>query len=418
MFLVALAALTAAPDIIFLSVDTLRADRLGVYGCPRDTSPSLDRLGEQSLVFEDCVCEVPLTMPSFSSMLSSQYPRNTGTTRNGLSMPKTVPLVAEQFRAAGYQTLCVQSNWTLKAHLSRLDRGFDVYEDRFHNKRWGVIKPERFAGEVTDVALKLLSERDRTRPLFMWIHYSDPHAPYRFHREHNPAGRQFWGLSRKEKARAKYDSEVAYCDFHIGRLLDALPENCCLLFVADHGESLHEHGYLGHGRRLYQHEMHIPLMVRSPGLAPGRTTAPVRGIDVGPTLLGLAGLPAPESMLGLDILHAEVPDTRVRVFETYGGAVPKLPGARALMAGQPPLMQGVIAGEWKLIFESGRTHLYCLPKDPGEEDDVYSGNTALAEKLRGWITAWDAKTDRKREVDNPLSEEDLEALEGLGYLAD
>ena len=152
MLCVLLAACVAAPNIVFLSVDTLRADRLGCYGYPLDTSPNLDAFAQGARLFEDCVCEVPLTAPSFGSMLSSRFPRSTGQTRNGLRMPETVPLVTERFRAAGYQTFCVQSNWSLKAHLSGLDRGFDRFEDNLAMKRWGVLKPERYGDKVTSIA--------------------------------------------------------------------------------------------------------------------------------------------------------------------------------------------------------------------------------------------------------------------------
>ena len=107
------AAAFAAPNVVFLSVDTLRADHLGCYGYERATSPNIDALATEGLLYRDCVCEVPLTAPSFGSMLSSRFPRSTGTMRNGLRMPGDVPLITEQFREAGYVTWCVQSNWTL-----------------------------------------------------------------------------------------------------------------------------------------------------------------------------------------------------------------------------------------------------------------------------------------------------------------
>lgn len=419
MLWVVLAGCVGAHDVVFLSVDTLRADRLGCYGYSLATSKNLDRFAQDALVFDDCVCEVPLTSPSFGAMLTSQFPRLTGTTRNGLRMPASVPTVAEQFKDAGYQTICVQSNWTLKSGLSGLDRGFEIYQDRFHKKRWGVIKPERGAREVTDIALELIAGRDPDRPLFAWIHYSDPHAPYNFHRDYNPSGKRPRKLDNIDSIRARYDSEVAYTDHHIGRLLEALPkETTAILFTGDHGESLYEHDYLGHGRRIYQAGLHIPLMVRGPGIEPGRSSARVRGIDVGPTLLGLAGLDAPPTMLGVDAIYDEVAPDRVRVIETYGGAVPKLPGARAVMAGQRPMRQGVVRNGWKLILKGKKTELYHLDNDPMEEQDLAGSEPERVAKLKVLVSTWDETTVRREGVQASLSEDDLEALEDLGYVGD
>lgn len=407
---------SARPNVLLLSVDTLRADRLGCYGYPLRTSPHLDRLAETALVFEDCVCDVPLTSPSLGAMMTSRYPRMNGTTRNGLRLPEGIPTVAERFRAAGYHTFCVQSNWTLKAKLSGLHRGFDVYEDKFHEKRWGIIKPERSADDVTRLGLEFLAERPADRPFFAWVHYTDPHAPYKLHKDYNPAGKKNRWRNKQERVRARYDSEVAYTDSEIGKLLAALPENTSVVFVADHGESLYEHHYLGHGRRIYQHELRIPLVIRAAGAAPGRNPLPVRGLDVGPTLLGLAGLPQPEGMLGFDILRDTIPPDRVRVVETYGGAVPKLPGAKALMADARPMRQGVLHHGWKLILNGRATELFALTGDPEELTDRSKEETSVVEELRTLIRKWDQAVPRGADGQGDLNGDDLQALKALGYL--
>lgn len=411
-----LAAALSAPDVVFLTVDTLRADRLGCYGCEHPTSPNIDRLAGKSLVFENAVCEVPLTSPSFGSMLSSRFPRMTGTTRNGLRMPDSVPLVTEAFKAAGYETFCVQSNWSLKGDLCGLDRGFDTYDDRFTTKRWYVFKTERIADDVTDVALKLLKKRKRDKPLFCWIHYSDPHAPYKRHRKFHFGDKAYRRLTPEEKVRARYDSEVAFTDRHIGRLLKAIPPGAIIVFLADHGESLYEHDYLGHGRRIYQMGMHIPFMIRAPGIVPARTKAPVRGIDVGPTLLSLARLERLPGMLGLD-LSAELPDAkRVRVVETYGGAVPGIPGVRQVMAASGPMRQGVLAQPWKLIIGGRTPELFNLGNDPAELSNLAPERPKEVARLVGLIEEWDKATEKAEEEQAELSEDDIEALETLGYL--
>ena len=404
------------PNVVFLSVDTLRADYLGCYGHPYDSSPNLDLFAKDSLLFEDCVCEVPLTLPSFGAMLASRYPRMTGTTRNGLRMPKSVPLAQEIFKAAGYQTLCVQSNWPLKGHLSGLDRGFDVYRDDFTKKRWGFMKGERDAKNVTDTVLELLNTRDANKPFFLWAHYSDPHAPYQFHKGFNPHGSRL-NLDSHERVRAKYDSEVAYADHHIGRLLDALPkENTVIVFVADHGESLYEHNYLGHGRRIYHDNLHIPLIVRAPGIAPGRTPTPACALDIAPVLLALAGLQPAPGMLGHNLLAASPSTIRTRFVETYGGAVPKAPGMKALLAGRGPLRRGVLHEGWKLIRGGSGPELFYLPDDPHELNNLAEKAPERVDELTKLFEKWDRECPHGNSRKAELSTEDLEALRSLGYL--
>ncbi|NUM56795.1 MAG: sulfatase [Candidatus Hydrogenedentes bacterium] len=412
-----LAAMSAAPDVFIVSVDTLRADRLGCYGYTHPTTPNIDAFANDALIFDDCVAEVPLTSPSFGAMLTSRYPRMNGAARNGLPLPPGVPALTEQFKAAGYQTVCVTSNWTLKADLSGLDRGFDVYDDGFKDKRWGFMIAERFADDVTKSALKLLNERDAGKPMFAWFHYSDPHAPYKFHDKFHPVGKPLWKMTEVEATRARYDSEVAYTDSEIGKVLDALPkENAVILFVADHGESLHEHEYLGHGRRLYHNSIRVPCILRAPGVAPGRSNAPARLVDIAPTLLSLAELPPMKDMFGVDLINHSPPMDRARVVETYGGAVPGVPGAKAVMTARPPMRQSVIKGEWKLIVGGPGPELFNLRTDPGELKNLIDEEKPRAAELRALIDEWDEKTPKGTTEAAELSDEDVDALKSLGYV--
>ncbi len=405
------------PNILFLSADTLRADALGCYGAVPSPSPNLDTLAAQSLLFTDCVCDTPLTGPSFSAMLTSAPPRANGATHNGLRVSGGLTTTPELFKAAGYHTWCVQSTWTLKARLSGLDRGFDRYDEAFHKKRWGVVKAERPADEVTDAALRMLGETPKDRPFFAWVHYIDPHAPYVFHAGFNPSGSNVWRMPPREGVRARYRSEVAFMDRHIGRLLEALPENTVVLFVADHGESLYEHGYLGHGRHVYHDNLRVPLMIRAPGTVPGRTDRPAQGIDIGPTLLGLAGIPRAEGMTGLDLLRDPDPEGRVRVVETYGGAVPKLPGFKLLIASGGATHQGVIQGDWKLILPArGLPELYDLSADPAERRNLVRDHGDRVEQMSGHLDLWLKANNRAEDTTVELTAEDEAALRSLGYL--
>jgi len=406
----------AAPNVVLVSVDTLRAGRLGCYGYLAATSPNIDQLGKQGLLFDDCICEVPLTFPSMSSMLTSRTPRTAGATRNGLHLPEEIPTVPGQFQAAGYHTFCAQSNWTLKARLSKLDRGFDRYDDKFHKKRWGLFSAERDAKDVTESALRMLAERPKDKPFFAWVHYTDPHAPYKRHKEYVRSAKPYWRMSKPEQIRARYNSEVAYTDAKLGEFLDALPGDTMVLFTADHGESLYEHGYLGHGRRLYHDNLHIPLIIRGPGVTPGRTAAPVRGIDIGVTLLGLAGLPKAPGMEGLDILHDTAPQDRVRVVETYGGAVLKLPLAKSLMADARPIYQSVVEKDWKLISSGRHAQLYHLSEDPEEIRECSAQNIERMQRMKSWLQQWDCSMAHGKPRAVKLGSEDYAALGNLGYL--
>ncbi len=406
------------PNILFLTVDTLRADRLGAYGYEYDTTPNLDVLAEAGMIFTDAVCEVPLTGPSFASMFASQYPRMTGTTRNGLRMPEEVPLVAEQFQQVGYQTLCVQSNWTLKADLSGLDRGFDIYDDDFHRRRWLLIKSERRADEVTEKAIEYFEDLDPEKPFFAWVHYTDPHAPYRFRRQFNPQDRRPFWLRNEEKVQVKYDSEVAYTDYQIAKFLEVVPEDTLIVFVGDHGESLYEHDYLGHGRRVHQTGMWVPFFITGPEIGAGQSDLPVRMLDIGPTLLGLAGLPVPETMQGHNLMSEPVSPSRIRVLETYGGAVPNVPGIREVMADAEPLYQTVLLEGWKLIIEydGNGVELYHLEEDPQELNNLAGEEPERVEALRTLITQWHEATEHGSVEAEALSPSDIRALRSLGYL--
>ena len=423
LFLFLTAAL-AAPDVFLISVDTLRADRLAAYGNTQGTTPALDAFSKEARVFGDCLCEIPLTGPSFCSMMTSRYPRMLGVVQNGQPLADGLPTIAMMFQNAGYQTWCIQSNWPLRSYLCGLNRGFDRYDDGFEQERPGMPTGERYADEVTKLALEALQQRDPKRPLFLWVHYTDPHAPYRFHIDFNPGGRKLLGLDRAAQTRVKYDSEVAFADHHIGLLLSAIPkDNTVVLFVADHGESLFDHGYLGHGRRINQASMHVPLIIRGPAVAPGRIAGPARGIDVGPTLLALAGLPPAPGMIGLNLLDP-LPEERTRVIETYGNKRPDYPRqteyrSQNMAANASLLWQGVVSGEWKLVLSADinpRPQLFNLHDDPTEKSDLAAGEPARVRNLTAVIKKWNTEIVRGSPGKSNLSEEDMQVLRALGYL--
>jgi len=409
---------SANPNILILTVDTLRADHLSCYGYQYPTSPNIDKLAEKGFVFDNCIAEVPLTCPSFSSMFTSRYPRVIGVTKNGLGISKDEITITELFKENGYFTFCIQSNWTLKSKLSNLHQGFDIYDDDFHVKRWGIFSSERLADEVTKNAIEILNKRSGHKPFFGWVHYSDPHAPYRFRKEYNVHSKKGSIKDGKiYKTIKDYDAEVRFTDEQIGVLLKHVPENTIIVFTADHGESLYEHNYLGHGRKLYQNEVRIPLIIVAPGIKPGRTDIPVRGIDIGPTVLGLANIQKDKNMLGIDFLKGNIDYERTRVIETYGGAVPKIPILRFFLKNSAPIMQSVIVGNWKLIVKGEKKELYNIMEDPDESDNLVKKYPEKVFELQQKINKWSKSTPiNNKSSHKKITEEDIEVLRSMGYL--
>ncbi len=406
-------------NVLLLSVDTLRADRLGCMGYRQPTTPNLDRLLKKGTLFTNAMTNVPLTNPSFTSLFTSRYPHETGAIRNGIPMVDGIPTLALIMKKHGYHTAAVISNWPLKRHLSKLDLGFDSYDDDFHEKRWVFFNSERDAEEVTDHAVKWI-EGGPAEPFFAWVHYSDPHAPYLEHR-----GFEFdsGGMNSSH-----YDSEVAYTDHYIGVLLDRLESagllsRTLIVFMSDHGESLGEHGYTGHGRDVYQPCLHVPFALIGPGIAAGRREgALVQLLDLAPTVLSYAGVHAKAPPEGLDLMpflrgDEKWPD-RTLYFETYPGAAPPVPGAEKML--DSPIWAGSRRGTGKLMFsvKNQRWEKYDLAADPAELNDLVNIRDpdfiAESDAFLAWFQGW-----RDRMVVgeiNVMTDEDRQKFKALGYV--
>jgi len=407
------------PNVILLTVDTLRADRLSCYGYKYKTSPNIDRLVKKGTLFTNATTNVPLTSPSFCSLLTSQYPHQTGSIRNGIPMVDGIPTLATVFKQAGYHTAAILSNWPLKAHLSNLQAGFDIYDDDFHQKRWLFFNDERDAEGVTDRALEWL-ESGPQEPFFAWIHYSDPHAPYLRHKA--------FMFEDSNSDSARYDSEVAYTDYHMGRLIVRLEaaglfDRSLVIFTSDHGESLGEHGYTGHGRKVYQPSMAVPLAVMGPGLPEGaEEDGEVQLLDLMPTALSYAGIEFKGDMLGMDLIpviknQAEAP-ARTLYYETYPGAAPSLQGAEDVL--KRPIWIGTRTGSMKLMYSPRfRTWgKYDIQADPEEMNNLVDLRDpdfmSESDELMSWYRGW--KEDMVVGQVGAMTEKDREKFKALGYI--
>ena len=416
------------PNIVILTIDTLRTDRVSAYGYRRPTTPNLDRLFATGVRFTQARTPEPLTSPSLCSLLTSLYPHEHGATRNGLRLRDGTPSVARLLGRRGYTTAAFIGNWTLRSSLSGLGDHFQEYHEVLTRKRWlGLFKGEANAEDLTDAALAWLADLrqgDRTsrKPFLLWVHYADPHAPYLLHE----AEADRLGIAASAASKSdRYDTEVAFADRHAGRLLAGLPADTIVVFAADHGESLGEHGEWGHGRTLPEQTLRIPLGIAWPGhLRPGVVTAAASSLDVAPTLLSLSGLPVPETFHGFDwtpVLRgeAEPPRERVLWFQAHKGAV--LTAHEAAGARRGGLLEvGMLlwpAGRKEVVrLADGKRSVYDVNADPDEGRNLAAGSSP-SERVLAWLTGLRrglVLSDRLAAATLP-DRESAQKLRSLGY---
>ena len=421
------------PNVLIVTIDTLRADRLSSYGYRRQTSPNVDRLLASGVRFRQARTVEPLTNPALCSLFTSAYPHEHGATRNGLQMRPGLPSLASTLGRRGFRTAAFVGNWTLRNEISGLGEHFDHYDEVLSRKRWyGLFAGEATAEDLTDGALAWLDEhrrheRHQRRPFLLWVHYVEPHAPYRLQEGY---ARRLGIATRGDVSRSdRYDTEIAFTDYHVGRLLSvlesdpALQANTLVVLTADHGESLGEHSYWGHGRNLYEPTLRIPMGISWPGrVRPGVIEAPAAILDVAPTVLALAGLPVPAAFQGLDwtpVLEGrEAPKERVLHFQAHKGAVISTQEAKS--ARRKGLLEvALLSGGQKEIFRvnEGKRWIFDLAKDPGElRGRLVSGkgpSPLLRDLLAGVQRGLEA-SDRVLTAD--VDPEDVEQLRALGYV--
>lgn len=284
-------------DVILITLDTVRADHLGCYGRSPSNTPNLDRLCAEGIRFDNAATSTPVTLPAHASMMTGLLPNHHGVRYNGeFRLGTGMPVLAGELKASGYDTAAFVSTFVLERRFG-LARGFDVYDDHVDSSRQvrGLIsRNERDAESVTDAALAYLAGRTGDKPLFLWVHYFDAHAPYAPREEPAEPGNE-----------PAYAAEIGDVDSALGRLLASKGldlSRTIVVVVADHGESLGEHEERTHGLFLYEATTHVPLIVRLPGGqgAGIREQGLVAHIDLRPSLLGLLGLKASGPADGID----------------------------------------------------------------------------------------------------------------------
>jgi choline-sulfatase len=376
------AATAARPSILLVTLDTTRADAIGPEASGIET-PAFDALARRGRRFRQAYATVPETLPSHTSMMTGLYPAGHGVHQNARVLAAVHPLLAEKLRAAGYRTVALVSSFVLARRFG-LARGFDVYDDALPAGR-----AERSAAETTDRALALIGQNPG-QPLFLWVHYFDPHAPYL---PPEPFRSRF--------AARPYLGEIAAMDVQLGRLVQAFEQRAtgpvAIAVAADHGEGLGDHGESQHGNLLYQSTMHVPLVLRGPGIAPGTVDTPVSTRRLFHTILDWAGLGSADS------LRAAAPEIvlgeAMKPFLAYGW----LPQVLA------------VEGRYKAI-RAGRLEVYDVASDPRETRDLAS-SAALPRALRTALLDYPTPSLEAAPPAEALGDDERRQLASLGYVS-
>jgi arylsulfatase A-like enzyme len=437
-------------NVVLISIDTLRADRLPTYGYERDTGPSVEALARRSLVFDRAYTEASHTLLAHASLFTGLYPDSHGVIRLEDALAEDVPTLAELLRAAGYRTGAFVNAGLLDPKFG-LWRGFDRYDyrgDLVQRRMDGRIQFGRSASQTNAAVLEWLAVEPE-RPFLLFVHYFDVHSDWRdlpyesppeFRRRFEasrPAGFQtgngeffaslyllYMNEQGLDYSRADldylaslYDGGVAYTDFEVGVLLAALErsgqlERSLVILLSDHGEEFGEHGKLLHDQ-VYEELVHVPLLLAFPAadsrtqrdFAPRRVGVAAQLVDLLPTVADYLGLDAPEGSQGVSLLRMlDEGDAAQRpvYFRNQSGS-----------------QYGLRAGRWKWVARENAGELYDLDDDPRETRDLAPREPAQAARLAALLEDWRARSTAERVTPGPATPLDpgvRRELEALGYV--
>lgn len=424
-------AASPRPSVVVITVDALRADHLGNYGYSKPTSPNIDQLMSQGLRFERAWTPEPLTGPAMCSMVTGLEPHVHAATRNGLRMQQGLNSLPKILAENGWKTAAFVGTWTLKNNLTLLGEHFETYGERLERKRWfGILNSEATCEDVTDDALDWLGEERKKgpeKPFFLWVHYIEPHAPYRFHEEYaERIGVNDDQLTKKDR----YDTEIAAVDESIARLLAGVRQavdekNLLVVSTSDHGESLGEHNYWGHGRYLYEPSLRIPLGISWEGvIAPRTVSSQATLLDVMPTVLELVGVEGPEDLPGTSWAKtargADELDERIGCYQAHRGAVHGDSSRESDKKRSKGLLWvGVIEGDRKEITKVSRQliQIFDLAADPGELETLAPVDAKPSDALAACLArVAEGLGSLDKLATQKLDDETVEQLRALGYL--
>jgi arylsulfatase A-like enzyme/Tfp pilus assembly protein PilF len=400
------------PNIVLVTLDTTRADRIGFMGSKRGLTPQLDAVARQGVVFTRAYSQAPLTTVSHATMFTGTYPQFHKVNDFGIPLPKDLPALAELLKQRGYKTGAFVGSIILdpvNGMAPSFNRGFDVYSADYRRRKRGLDRYKTMENRAEQVVARASAwvKKNAAGPFFLWVHVFDPHEPYE---APAPYAQRF--------AKDKYDGEIAYTDAVMGGLFAELRalgkyDNTLIVVTADHGESLGDHGERAHGVFLYDETIHIPLLMKFPANQhAGRRVDALAGlVDLAPSVLDVAGVTIPRVMQGrslVPLIGQKAPPERPVYSETD---YPRRAFGWSSLA------------TWRtgkyLFVRAPRPELYDTAADPGAKSNLAASNKSLAERF-----AADAEGFRKRSSgdgpdrqDRPVDPRIAEKLTSLGYVA-
>jgi arylsulfatase A-like enzyme len=448
---VARPAAGAPPNVLLFTIDTLRANHVDPWGSKRPTSPVVSDLASRSVVFTQAIVQYPLTTPSHASILTSRYPQSHGATDNAVPIDDSVTLLSEVLKEHGYSTAGFVTTGFVGARYG-FARGFDHFVEMntgdFRTSSlvewleqlriWRILWRWRSL-DASTAAVERWVVRQGSAPFFVWVHQYAPHTPYsppfRYERKWDTVRSRLIptverlseindgtrAMSAEDRAHAisLYDAEIEYTDRMVGGVLSALNRSgqagsTLVVFTADHGECLYDRqSYWGHGKRLYDEEIVVPLLFSAPWAIESGTSVDmeVESIDIAPTILDFLGLPPNDSFQGESLLHL-----LMRPANRSGSAAGEPgPPAFSMVSGSRMIRQ---AG-WKYIEHDDpalEAELYDLESDPSETVDLIRRAPDRARVLAEVLGEWEASVPSVRSVPPARDEDALKALRALGYL--
>lgn len=382
-----------ARNLLLITIDTLRMDRVGVYGDRNASTPAMDRLAARGARFTNAFAVTPITLPSHASILTGRYPAGHGARHNGMRIDLAVPTLAESLSRAGFATGAFVAAFPLDRRFG-LIKGFQTYGDTMPRGADGRPANERPGRIVVDEALAWL-QRNRGDRFFLWVHLFEPHAPYA-------------DASAGRTTAQRYAREISEADRQAGRLIDALGDDTAstLIVVAgDHGEAFGEHGEIAHSIFVYDTTLRIPLILAGPGIPARVVDIPVNQIDIAPTVMAALGA-GPFDADGMDLLPAlsgGTPPQRTLYAESF---------APLLDFGWSPL-RAVRQGGWKYIA-APKAELYHVEEDPGESRNLVDAQKTRTMDMRAEVERFSGEAlPANRNVDP----EAAARLQALGYVS-
>lgn len=418
------------PNIILVSIDTLRVNNLGCYGYKRKTSPNIDAFAAENMIFKNCFSQAPVTGPSCASFITGFLPHEVKMTENTTKLPPEAPTITEALNDDGYKTYGVVSNVFLKNH--GFQQGFDIFDDTMQERESVRNIPERIAENTTRDAIDILKQHTNGS-FFMWIHYQDPHGPYTppkpyktlfanhgqkpVHLRFNETNSGLNGIPYYQRLGkntdyhyyvSQYDGEIRYLDEHFGRLIGYLKasgsyDDSVIILTADHGEALGEYNhFFAHGQDLSNALLHVPFIIKDSASSKGIHNEYIQLLDLAPTILNTAGIKSNLPYRGRDVLTA--PATNVAIYSELN-----VTAASLITDG----LKLILYGNFKLLFD--------LTKDPTEKSNL-SKNPAYKERVNKMLGQL-LQTCRREDLLNlkeqkpaDLTEKQIENLRSLGYV--